>query len=87
MTPRRLHRYAHTLFVFPALSLKSLHSHRLTYVLIQLADGRSTLAVWELSAPTDEFDARLTIKHAGLAIVTEIMTTLTINRMSESLGW
>jgi hypothetical protein len=56
-------------------------------VLTQLADGRSTLAVWELSAPTDEFDARLTIKHTGLAIVTEIMTTLTINRMSESLGW
>ncbi|KAJ7015873.1 hypothetical protein C8F04DRAFT_1170834 [Mycena alexandri] len=54
---------------------------------MELADGRSTLAVWELSAPTDEFDARLTIKHAGLAIVTEIMTTLTINRMSESLGW
>ncbi|KAJ7339776.1 hypothetical protein DFH08DRAFT_875521 [Mycena albidolilacea] len=54
---------------------------------MELADGRTTLAVWELSTPTDPFDARLTIKHAGLAIVTEIMTTLTINRMSESLGW
>ncbi|KAJ7508842.1 hypothetical protein B0H11DRAFT_1791665 [Mycena galericulata] len=53
----------------------------------KLTDGRSILAVWELSAPTDEYDARLTIKQAGLAIVTEIMTTLTINRMSESLGW
>ncbi|KAJ7501332.1 hypothetical protein B0H11DRAFT_1963580 [Mycena galericulata] len=54
---------------------------------MELTDGRSILAVWELSAPTDEYDARLTIKQAGLAIVTEIMTTLTINRMSESLGW
>ncbi|KAJ7672912.1 hypothetical protein B0H17DRAFT_1183272 [Mycena rosella] len=53
----------------------------------QLAEGRTILAVWELSAPTDEHDARLIIKHAGLAIVTEIMTTLTINRMSQALGW
>ncbi|KAJ7729474.1 hypothetical protein B0H16DRAFT_1586836 [Mycena metata] len=54
---------------------------------MELADRRSTLAVWELGAPTDDFDARLTIKHAGLAIVTEIMTTLTMNRMGEALGW
>ncbi|KAJ6562738.1 hypothetical protein DFH09DRAFT_920687 [Mycena vulgaris] len=52
-----------------------------------LAEGRTILAVWELSAPSDAHDARLTIKHAGLAIVTEIMTTLTINRMSQALGW
>ncbi|KAJ7651763.1 hypothetical protein B0H17DRAFT_1338670 [Mycena rosella] len=54
---------------------------------MELAEGRTILAVWELSAPTDEHDARLIIKHAGLAIVTEIMTTLTINRMSQALGW
>ncbi|KAJ7764121.1 hypothetical protein DFH07DRAFT_811993 [Mycena maculata] len=54
---------------------------------MELTDGRSIFAVWELSAPTDDYDARLTIRQAGLAIVTEIMTTLTINRMSESLGW
>ena len=69
---------------FPVVESKFLHM--LTYF-IQLADGRTTLAVWELSSPTDPFDARLTIKHAGLAFITEIMTTLTINRMSESLGW
>ncbi|KAJ7133813.1 hypothetical protein C8R46DRAFT_923535 [Mycena filopes] len=54
---------------------------------MELADGRATLAIWELSAPGDAFDARLTIKHAGMAIVTEIMATLSVNRMGEALGW
>jgi hypothetical protein len=45
------------------------------------------LAVWEAASPDDEYDARITIRQAGLAIITEIMTTLTINSMSESLGW
>ncbi|KAJ7186171.1 hypothetical protein C8R46DRAFT_882298 [Mycena filopes] len=52
-----------------------------------LADGRTTLAIWELSAPGDAFDARVEIKHAGLAIVTEIMATLSVNRMGGALGW
>ncbi|KAJ7153946.1 hypothetical protein C8R43DRAFT_1001553 [Mycena crocata] len=35
----------------------------------------------------EEYAARLTIRHAGLALVTEIMATLTMNRMGEALGW
>lgn len=50
-------------------------------------DGRTTLAVWELSHPEDEFHARLTIKHSGLPLVTEIVTTLLLNRMSQALSW
>ncbi|KAJ7253454.1 hypothetical protein C8J57DRAFT_1348129 [Mycena rebaudengoi] len=54
---------------------------------MELTDGRSLLAVWELASADDDYDARLTIRQAGLAMVTEIMTTLTINRISEALGW
>jgi hypothetical protein len=50
-------------------------------------DGRTCLAVWELSHPEDEFHARLTIKHSGLPFVTEILTTLTLNRMAQALLW
>jgi hypothetical protein len=49
--------------------------------------GRSTIAVWELSEPEDIFHARLTIKPAGLPIVTEIVTTLTLLRMAQALNW
>ncbi|KAJ7913276.1 hypothetical protein B0H13DRAFT_1874091 [Mycena leptocephala] len=54
---------------------------------MELVNSRSTLAVWELSTPTDGFYARLTIRQAGLAIITELMATLTINLMSENFGW
>ncbi|KAK6974511.1 hypothetical protein R3P38DRAFT_596257 [Favolaschia claudopus] len=60
---------------------------KITAQRMELTDGRTTLAIWELSQPHEPFDARITIKQAGLALVTEIMTTLTINRMSENLGW
>lgn len=53
----------------------------------QCVDGRSTIAVWELSDPEDEYHARLTVKASGLAIVTEILTTLTLNRISQFLNW
>ena len=53
----------------------------------QCVDGRTTVATWERSQPEDVFNAQLTIKHAGLGIVTEILTTLTLNRMSMALSW
>jgi len=53
----------------------------------QCLDGRTTIATWELSQPEDTFSARLTIKHSGLSIVTEILTTLSLNRMALSLDW
>ncbi|KII94720.1 hypothetical protein PLICRDRAFT_96541 [Plicaturopsis crispa FD-325 SS-3] len=54
---------------------------------MECLDGRVSFAVWERSAPGDEFYARLTIKHPGIAIVTEILTTLTLNRMAHFLDW
>ncbi|KAI9574327.1 hypothetical protein HD554DRAFT_2165817 [Boletus coccyginus] len=54
---------------------------------MECVDGRTTVATWELSQPEDVFNARLTIKHAGLSVVTEILTTLTLNRMAMALNW
>jgi len=67
-------------------SLNTNHSCSLTEVLKCLC-GRSTIAVWELGEPEDIFNARLTIKRAGLPIVTEIVTTLTLLRMAQALNW
>lgn len=53
----------------------------------QCLDGRSTVATWELSQPEDVFGARLTIKHSGLTMVTEILTTLFLNRIALNLDW
>ncbi|KAF8885794.1 hypothetical protein BD779DRAFT_1732106 [Infundibulicybe gibba] len=60
---------------------------RITPQRMECIDGRTTLAVWELSQPEDDFHARLTIKHSGIALVTEILTTLILNRMSHALNW
>ncbi|KAG2143621.1 hypothetical protein DEU56DRAFT_791606 [Suillus clintonianus] len=54
---------------------------------MECIDGRSTIATWELSQPEDVFSARLTIKHSGLSMVTEILTTLCLNRMALDLEW
>ncbi|KAG8218948.1 hypothetical protein J3R82DRAFT_4659 [Butyriboletus roseoflavus] len=54
---------------------------------MECVDGRTTVATWELSQPEDVFNARITIKHAGLSVVTEILTTLTLNRMAMALSW
>jgi len=47
----------------------------------------NVIAVWERSQLEDEFHARLTLKHSALAVVTEIMTTLTLNRVAQALNW
>jgi len=58
-------------------------SHRM-----ECLDGRTTLATWEVSSPDQEYYAILTIKNnAGMALVTEILTSLTLNRMALAFGW
>ena len=59
----------------------------LTLTPTQCICGRTTIAEWQLSEPEDIFHARLTIKPAGLPIVTEIVTTLTLLRMAHALNW
>jgi len=54
---------------------------------MECLDGRSVVAVWERSEPEDLFNARLTIKAPGLAIVTEILTSLELNHISTTLRW
>ncbi|RDX55320.1 hypothetical protein OH76DRAFT_1396706 [Lentinus brumalis] len=47
----------------------------------------NTIALWEISQLTDPFAARLTLKPAALLIVTEIVTTLTLNRIAIVSNW
>lgn len=60
---------------------------RITPTRMECVDGRTTLAVWEVSHPDDDFHAKLTVRPAGIPIVTEILTTLVLNRMALALGW
>jgi len=50
-------------------------------------DGRGIIAVWEPTPPSEKHNAKLTVKHSGLPIVTEIVTALILNRMAEVLKW
>ncbi|EGO02135.1 hypothetical protein SERLA73DRAFT_177918 [Serpula lacrymans var. lacrymans S7.3] len=54
---------------------------------MECMEGRNIIAVWELSQPEDIFTARLTIRHPGLATVTELFTALSLNRMAQALNW
>lgn len=54
---------------------------------LQCMDGRNLVAVWDLSHPEHEHHATLSIKPAGLLFVTEILTTLILNRMAQDLNW
>ncbi|OJT15495.1 hypothetical protein TRAPUB_7366 [Trametes pubescens] len=47
----------------------------------------NVIALWETSQLADPFAAKLTIKHAALPIITEIVTTLTLNRIAHVSNW
>ena len=70
--------------VFGAL----IHRGQLLTRPIQCFDNKgANVATWERGQLEDDWDARLTIKHAGLGVVTEILTTLTLNRIAHKLSW
>ncbi|KAF9476720.1 hypothetical protein BDN70DRAFT_153736 [Pholiota conissans] len=50
-------------------------------------DGRTSIAVWDVSHPSEEYFAKLVITQKGMGIVTEILTSLIVNRMCLALGW
>ncbi|KAL4076374.1 hypothetical protein V8B97DRAFT_1913442 [Scleroderma yunnanense] len=52
---------------------------------MECIDNRSTVAVWE--QPEDGSSARLILKHSTLGYVTELVTTLILNRMALKLNW
>ncbi|KIK53001.1 hypothetical protein GYMLUDRAFT_77599 [Collybiopsis luxurians FD-317 M1] len=55
---------------------------------MECTDGRTILAVWE-ALPSNEYDydARVTLRPAALTLITEIMTTLILNRMYLARQW
>ncbi|THH18394.1 hypothetical protein EW146_g2592 [Bondarzewia mesenterica] len=52
---------------------------------MECIDGVTVLATYELNQVPTEHPAILTVKHAGLAVVTEIVTTLMLIRMAQAL--
>jgi len=55
---------------------------------LECIDSRgNTVALWETSQLEDEFHARLTVKASALAVITELVTTLTLNRIAMILNW
>ena len=54
----------------------------------QCYNGRTLIATYEpVTSPDKKATARLTIKHPGLPICTEIVTALLLNRMALAFGW
>jgi hypothetical protein len=53
----------------------------------QLLKGSAVIATWERKLDVDGNDAQLTLKHAALPIITDVLATLTLNRMRLELGW
>lgn len=53
---------------------------------VQCYNGRNVIATYEQSGEK-RATARLTIKHLGLPICTEIVTALLLNRMALAFGW
>jgi hypothetical protein len=53
----------------------------------QCIDGKQVLAIYETGHASRDYSALLTIHHAGLAVVTEILTTLMLSQMAVTLHW
>jgi len=64
------------------LKWKQLPNHRMECI-----DGKDVLAVYEAGQTSHDYSALLTIRHAGLAVVTEILTTLMLSQMAIVLQW
>ncbi|KNZ72690.1 hypothetical protein J132_02123 [Termitomyces sp. J132] len=82
----RQHREGSTSRYFTSQAGKD-YKWRISPSRMELFDSRTILAVWELSHPDDEYHARLIIRPPGLPVVTEIVTTLAMNRMAQQLRW
>ena len=54
---------------------------------MQCVDGKDVIAVYEAGHASHDYSALLTIRHAGLAVVTEILTTLMLSQMAIVLQW
>ncbi|PFH46568.1 hypothetical protein AMATHDRAFT_50958 [Amanita thiersii Skay4041] len=54
---------------------------------MECIDNERIIAIWEISHSDDDHFAKLTISADGMLIVTEILTTLTLNLMAKVLDW
>jgi len=54
---------------------------------MECIDGKQVLAIYEAGHASRDYSALLTIHHAGLAVVTEILTTLILSQMAVLLQW
>ncbi|KXN88998.1 hypothetical protein AN958_06460 [Leucoagaricus sp. SymC.cos] len=54
---------------------------------MECTDSGTTLAVYEISDPEADYHGKLTLKSAALPLVTEIMTSLVLNKMAIDLSW
>lgn len=56
-------------------------------IVMQCVDGKEVLAIYEAGQASRDYSALLTIRHPGLAVVTEILTTLMLSHMAILLQW
>ena len=54
---------------------------------LQCVDGKEVLATYETGQLSGHYSAMLTIRQAGLAVVTEVLTTLMLSQMATVLQW
>jgi hypothetical protein len=54
---------------------------------MECVDGKEVLATYEAGQLSSKYSAMLTIRQAGLAVVTEILTTLMLSQMAVVLQW
>lgn len=54
---------------------------------MECIDNHSIVAVWVPGESQDGSSARLTLQHSTLSYITELVTTLILNRMALQLNW
>ncbi|KAF5358694.1 hypothetical protein D9758_007759 [Tetrapyrgos nigripes] len=83
----RQQREGSTSRYFTAQSGK-IYKWRISPQRMECMDGRACICVWEMFSTSEhEFDARVTLSPVAMTLVTEIMTTLILNRMYLASGW
>jgi len=72
---------------FTSRSGRLLKWKRLSNNRMECVDGKEVLATYETGQLSGHYSAMLTIRQAGLAVVTEILTTLMLSQMATVLQW
>ncbi|KAI0258592.1 hypothetical protein BC834DRAFT_926469 [Gloeopeniophorella convolvens] len=72
---------------FTSQSGRRLKWKQLPNQMMECVDGKQVLAIYETGHASRDYTALLTIRQAGLAVVTEILTTLMLSQMATLLQW